>query len=294
MMGNNFTAYHINATHADLMGNEGIGRYVFLPGSDGRAKEIAAHFDHLKIKQHSRGHHLYLGQLHHKGRNLDVAAISSGMGCPSLEIIVHELFQLGAKRFLRVGTAGSLQHESLKIGDLVNAQAAVRDEQTTSDYVPAHFPAIASYEFLHAINQAAKYKLRRHNRLMTGVVHCKSSFYGREFGCGPLGESNLAYMNLLMRAGVLATEMETSALFILAQIYNHQLFKQMPMHTTHRVLAGAILGICAMPPEHFASQEEIGKTVEVLIEVALASIKVLADNEGVKQEEAITVPELET
>ena len=41
---------HINATEADFKGNQGIGRYILLPGSDGRAKEIATHFDDLEIK----------------------------------------------------------------------------------------------------------------------------------------------------------------------------------------------------------------------------------------------------
>ena len=37
----NFEPMHIEATRADLAGNSGIGRYVLLPGSDGRASQIA-------------------------------------------------------------------------------------------------------------------------------------------------------------------------------------------------------------------------------------------------------------
>src|SRR5476651_2489588 len=130
-----FKPEHINATAEDFAGNHGIGRYILLPGSDGRAKEIAQHFDNLVTKSHHRAHNVYLGTLSCDGKIIDVATVSTGMGCPSMEIILHELFHLGAKRFLRVGTAGSLQ-PWIKIGSIVNALASVRDENTSTRYLP--------------------------------------------------------------------------------------------------------------------------------------------------------------
>src|SRR6185312_6559803 len=185
----NIILHHINATVDDLAGNHGIGRYILLPGSDGRAKEIAQHFNNLTIKTHPRGHNLYLGSITSGELTIDVAAISSGMGCPSMEIILHELFHLGGKRFLRIGTAGSLQPGLVKIGDIVNAQASVRDEHTTIDYVPITVPAIASMEFNLAILHATK-TLAFSEHVHTGMVHCKSSLYAREFGIGPKAERN--------------------------------------------------------------------------------------------------------
>lgn len=273
-----YTPHHINATPEDFIGNNGIGRYVFLPGSDGRAKEISRYFDDLVIKEHARGHHLYLGVIKNGQSKIDVAVISSGMGCPSLEIILHELFHLGAKRFLRVGTAGSLQQQTIKIGDLVNAQASVRDETTTTDYVPIAVPAIASYEFVSAITASAK-KINPAKEIATGLVHCKSSFYAREFGVGPNHVSNKAYLNLLTQCGVLASEMETATLFIQSQLYNHQLSEQ-GQGPAYRVLAGAVLGILAMPPQHFANATESAATAERLIKVALETIRILAKMEN--------------
>lgn len=58
-MSQNITLHHINATTEDLAGNHGIGRYILLPGSDGRAKEISQHFNNLTIKSHPRGHNLF-------------------------------------------------------------------------------------------------------------------------------------------------------------------------------------------------------------------------------------------
>jgi uridine phosphorylase len=267
-----FHAEHISATPADLAGNNGLGRYIFLPGSDGRAKEIATHFQHLIVKPHARAHNLYLGTLYYHGQPIDVAAIASGMGCPSMEIIVHELFHLGARHFLRVGTAGSLQ-PYIKVGNLINVAAAVRDEGTTTHYAPIEIPALASYDFIANINLAAQ-KLELTNIIYTGMVHCKDSLYAREFGAGPLVSENTAYLHLLSENGVFASEMETSTLFIQTQIYNHQLRIQ----TQHplNVTAGAILAIVSEPPHTFAHNAASDTAIAASIELAIETIKLMA------------------
>lgn len=265
-----FTPHHMNATKDDLAGNNGIGRYILLPGSNGRAEEISRYFEHLTVKQHSRGHHLYLGTISHEGKSIEVATISSGMGCPSMEIILHELFHLGGKRFLRVGTAGSFQ-AAVRIGELVNVQASVRDEQTTKDYVPVDVPAVASLECMQAILSAAK-KSGISAQLHTGTVHCKSSFYAREFGAGPKSGINKSYLSLLRQCGILASEMETSALFIQSQVYNYQLMQQ----GTGNVLCGAILGIVSGSDGQFASEQQDKELTKKLIMLALETIKFLA------------------
>lgn len=268
---------HINATKDDLVGNNGIGRYIFLPGSDGRAKEIAGHFEHMSVKEHPRGHHLYLGTLAHNGRNIDVAAVSSGMGCPSMEIILHELFHLGGKRFLRVGTAGSLQPERVKLRDIIDVQATVRDEDTTLGYMPREVPAVASFEMISAIDIAAK-KLGLADQLHIGTVHCKSSFYAREFSAGPSASVNDAYIDLMSQCGVLASEMETATLFIQSELYHHQL-QSKGTGPTYRVLSGAILGIMAIPPHHFEPPETAGIINKRSIQLALETIKTLFESE---------------
>lgn len=270
-----FKPHHINATQDDLAGNHGIGRYIFLPGSEGRAKAISQHFNNLTVNTHPRGHNLYLGTIADGKKTIDVASIASGMGCPSMEIILHELFHLGGKRFLRVGTAGSLQPEWVKLEDIINAQATVRDESTSIDYMPLAVPAIASIDCTIAILHAAK-KLGLVNQVHTGTVHCKSSLYAREFGAGPQGQSHQSYMNLLTQCGVLATEMETSTLFIQSQRYNYQLSRE-GTGAQYRVLCGAILGIIATPPNHFVPLDAENTTMNNVINMALEAVKTLSD-----------------
>jgi len=273
-----FKAHHLNASHIDLAGNEGIGRYIFLPGSDGRAQALAKHFENVTIKHHERGHHLYLGTLTHDGKTIDVAATSSGMGCASMEIILHELYNLGAKRFLRVGTAGTLQPSLIHVGSLINAQASVRDEGTTRDYAPIELPAIASLEFATSILVAAE-KLNMGHHIHTGIVHCKSSLYARELAAGPRANENQAYLNILAQSGVLGTEMETAALFIQTQLYNYQLMQQGDK-PEHRVLAGAILAVIGGMNE-WDDASKIDPAISSSIELALETVKILATQEQV-------------
>ncbi|OGT47181.1 MAG: hypothetical protein A3E83_01950 [Gammaproteobacteria bacterium RIFCSPHIGHO2_12_FULL_41_20] len=270
-----FTPHHLNATPHDLSGNHGIGRYILLPGSDGRAQEIAKHFNNVTVKSHPRAHNLYLGTITCQGEKIAVATVASGMGCPSMEIILHELFHLGAKRFLRIGTAGSLQ-SAVKVGDFVNVQASVRDENTTVHYAPLEVPAIASLEYTSAVLLAAE-KLDFIERLHTGVVHCKSSLYAREFSAGPRHKENDAYIELLTNCGVLATEMETAALFIQSQLYNHQLSLQGKAH--HRVLAGAIMAIIATVEQFDQPEKKVNATIQDSISLAIEAVKTLAIQE---------------
>lgn len=277
MVKKSFTPEHINATEKDLEGNQGIGRYIFLPGSDGRAHTISERFENVTTKTHPRGHTLYLGTLKVDGHKIDVASTSSGMGCPSMEIIAHELFHLGGKRFLRIGTAGTLQPKKVKIGHMVNAQASVRDESTTTNYVPVEVPAVASLEISASVLFAAR-KLNLLDHVHTGIVHCKSSLYAREFGEGPEGKANLAYIDLLSRAGVLASEMETATLFIQSQLYNHQL-SQHGTGPKYRVLAGAILAMIASPDEPFEKSKRTVQVIEDSISLGIESFKTLAMQE---------------
>ena len=269
-----FQPQHLNAHRGDFEGNGEVGRYILMPGSNERAAQMAQYLIDTKVREHPRGHHLYLGQLYDKKRSIDVAIISSGMGCPSMEIILHELIMLGGKRFLRVGTAGSLQPLLVNVGDLVNVTGAVRDEQTTLAYVPPEVPALASLPMVNAIARAGE-ALQLEERLHTGLAHCKSALYAREMSVGPNAVDNTAYLHLLARFGVLASEMETATLFIQTQYHDH-LMQLQNQSTNSYLLAGAILGVISVAPDHFAVDDQVRHTTERLIELALQTVKELS------------------
>ena len=116
------------------------------------------------------------------------------------------------------------------------------------------------------------------NKWHTGIVHCKSSLYAREFGVGPREEENKKYLNLLSQTGVLATEMETATLFVQSQVYNHQLLQKgdAPYYS---VLAGAVLAITSTPDHHFDHSEKSELALQQTIQRALETIKTLAAQE---------------
>ena len=217
MVNKSFKALHITATQKDVEGNNGKGVYVLLPGSPGRAENISRRFDKITKTLHSkRGHTMYIGYVTHNNKQIDVASVSSGMGTPSVEIIVTELIQLGVTTILRVGTSGGLQNNA-KIGDIFIATGAVRDETSTVHYVPIEFPAIGHYDIINTALKTAK-ELNISN-VYSGIAHTKASLYAREFGYGPNKEDNNKYKQKLIDFGVVASEMEASMLFIMGQYY---------------------------------------------------------------------------
>lgn len=274
--GEPFVPHHMNASPEDFAGNGGIGRYVFLPGSDGRAAQMAERFEAMQVKRHPRGHNLYTGTLRLGDRPVDVATIATGMGCPSLDIIVNELFQLGAKRFLRVGTCGSLQPIHIRVGSVVVATSSVRDEHTSRTYVPVEVPSVASLEFVWAAQKAAG-AMGLGEKVHFGTVHCKDSLYAREFGEGPMAAHNREYMTLLINAGTLASEMESSQLFVLSSLFNHRL-RQEGDGPANRVVAGAILGVVG-DDSPFAAPEAAAAAVETSIDLAFKTVLALAEDE---------------
>ena len=76
------------------------------------------------------------------GRRMTVSAF--GMGAPIATIVLHELFALGIRSFLRIGTAMAVP--PAKLGDFVLADGALRAEGTSNTYAPLGFPAIADFE----------------------------------------------------------------------------------------------------------------------------------------------------
>lgn len=143
-----------------------------------------------------------------------VLVCSTGIGGPSTAIAIEELGQLGVSRFVRVGTCGSLQPH-VGAGDLVLSTACVRDDGTSGQYLPATYPAAASFQLLRAMAEHANALGVRHH---IGVTHAKDAYYAEN----PKGEIMSSVWRprwaALRAAGVLATEMEAAALFAIATV----------------------------------------------------------------------------
>lgn len=257
-------ANHMSITSEDLLGNRGLGRYIILPGSPGRAQKIAELFENQFQRPHPRGHHFYGGDWSFKDKKIDVGVVATGMGGPSAEIIVSELLALGAKQMIRVGTCGSLQPDKVQGGDMVCVTGCVKDESTSKQYVPVEIPAMASLGFL-----AAAQNIKSTQKLHFGLCHTKDSLYGREFGMGPYAKRNTEYMDLLSQCGVLASEMEASVLYTLCQLHQHAGWKKndpVPFNWgCFLAVIGDTSGFAGSPQTDAAIQGSIQAALEVFV-----------------------------
>ena len=135
----------------------------------------------------------------YKGRKVSV--MGHGMGIPSIAIYTYELFNFyGVKTIIRIGSAGAY-HKDLKLGDLVIAMGACTDSNYGAQYrLPGTFAPIADFDLLvKAVNTCKELDYR----YMVGNVLSSDAFYQED----PQTDK---WMNM----GVLAVEMEASALYM--------------------------------------------------------------------------------
>jgi uridine phosphorylase len=264
-----FVPHHLAITAEHAAGNHGAGRLFFLPGSDGRANRLSQHFSDREVIPSDRQLNVYLGQIEKHGATVDVGAVATGMGCPSLDIVVTELILLGARSFIRVGTAGSLLPGVVSTGDLVIATGAVRDESTSDCYVAREYPAVADGEIVAALERAAL-GCDMGDHTFKGVVHSKDSLYSREMGYGPRQAINQDYMRQLSEIGVVASEMETAHLLVLSDVHSK---KPVPLSTpagVAKIRSGALLAVIG---DHtaFSGAEQTRRAEEAAITIAIAA-----------------------
>lgn len=234
--------------HLQLLPTE-IGKYVLLPGDPGRCEPIAQLFDDPEHVMSFREYTTYTGTLDGE----KVSVVSTGIGCPSSAIAVEELVKLGAHTFIRVGTSGAIQQNTPE-GQLAVVTAAIRDEGTSSHYLPMEFPAIADFQVVDAIAEAAR-RLGVNYRL--GVSQSKDSFYGEvEPERMPMAGRLHDRWEAWRAGGAICSEMEASTIFTIAAI--------------HRVRAGGVM-------QMHSGEGEVNRMD--LLSTAVESLRVLIDQD---------------
>ena len=186
-----------------------IAPYVLLPGDPLRARWIAETFlEDATCYSEIRGMYGYTGTF----RGERVSVQGSGMGLPSLSIYVNELFaEYDVRTVVRVGSCGALSAD-LALRDLVLASGACTDSSMNRirfeglDYAP-----VADFDLLRAAYDAST---ARDLDVATkvGLILSGDSFYS------PRPELTQRMADY----GVLAVEMEASALYTLAAQYKRR------------------------------------------------------------------------
>jgi uridine phosphorylase len=238
--------------HIDVAPGE-VGRYVFLPGDPGRCEPIAQLFDEPKLVAQNREYVTWTGYL--DGEKVSVT--STGIGCPSAAIAMEELVKVGADTFVRVGTSGSMQTH-IQPGDLGVIQAAIRDEGTSSHYLPIEFPAVADLELTRSLAVGAR---SLGKTVHVGISQSKDSFYGQhEPGRMPVAHRLQERWSAWMAGGAICSEMEAAALYIVA--------------ATLHVRASGIMMIMGHPDQSPMTDDEMAKgSLDNLLPAAIAGMR---------------------
>lgn len=223
---------HVRAEPSD------IAPFVLLPGDPQRAEFIAeTFFDNPVCYNRYR----YLLGFTGTYKGMPVSVQTTGMGCPSLAIVVEEIIRLGAKQLVRVGTAGIISR-NVKPTDHVVATAATCKEGTSKMYLGTEPPTPApSFGLTRALVDTAT-KRPTH----TGLIQTEDAFYATT----PEDVARLA------ARGVLAVEMESSTLFTLGQLRQ--------VDTATILVASNYIG----DPE-FVDADKLQASVKDMVEAAL-------------------------
>lgn len=173
-----------------------VAPYVIIPGDPGRVKRIVERMDEAAFIAENREYITFTGTYH----GVPITVCSSGIGGPAASIAFEELIKLGAKVFIRVGSAGGRQ-KTTPIGTPVVIQASYRGEGTSMVYLPAPFPAVADLGVTNALVEALE---KAGNPYQVGIGFTRDAYYVQD------KELN----TLLTESGVKAAEQEAAVLFI--------------------------------------------------------------------------------
>jgi uridine phosphorylase len=196
--------YHIGVGPGDL------AEYILLPGDQDRVELVASLFDTVELRHRHREFATATGTY----RGMRVSCVSTGIGTDNVEIVVAEILAITQRpTFIRIGSCGALQ-PGMEVGDLVISTGSLRLETTTSWFVHEGYPAVAHYEAVLALEEAATRLGLRHH---VGLTATAPGFYGAQGR--PIPHLPIRYPDLaeeIARQGILNFEMEASALLVLA------------------------------------------------------------------------------
>ncbi|PRX29808.1 purine-nucleoside phosphorylase [Orenia metallireducens] len=183
-----------------------VADIVLLPGNPERAKYMAEKFlDDPQLYTDYRKMYGYTGTFN----GVEVSIQTTGMGVPSISIVLEELKMLGAKTLIRVGTCGALSND-LEEADVIIAQSTATIGTTINQISPdITLAPPADFELIKNLYESAvELEMPAH----VGQIATSDYFYGKS---SDYGED----LKRLAELGVLAVEMETAALYNIAAKY---------------------------------------------------------------------------
>ena len=238
-----------------------VAKYVLLSGDPWRVDVLAENLENARHIAFSREFNTYTGT--YKG--LPVTVSSTGMGAPTAAIALEELYECGMEVAVRMGTNMVLDDENY--GKFMVPIGAMREEGTSTQYVPLSYPAIADADLVRYLSEGV-----RDNgfEVVNGIVCTKDAFYidfreskfSKERGIDV--DANLM---ALKKYGISSIDMECSAVLTIARLMNLK-------------VAMIALGTVKANLKEFMYGEEKAKNEATLCKVALDGLLKYAQSRG--------------
>ncbi|MEJ5272730.1 MAG: purine-nucleoside phosphorylase [Spirochaetota bacterium] len=182
---------------------EDIAKIVLLPGDPQRSEYIAnKYFENPKKYTDYRLMYGFTGSCN----GFPISVQTTGMGTPSLSIVVEELISLGAEVLIRVGTCGSINPKAKLIDVILATSASSSHDIFSRKFDGACYSASSDFLLNLAIYNSSK---SNNKNLIFGDILTSETFY----------EENYDLYKKFGSYGTLAVEMESYALFGLAKKY---------------------------------------------------------------------------
>ena len=241
-------------TYHTQLSNEDVGNYALLVRDSKRAQKVSEFLQKAEMVGQNREFVTYRGLI----ANERVIAISTGIGGPATAIVVEELHELGVHTIIKVGMCISMQPH-ITNGAIIIPYGVVRGGKTAHEYIGVEYPAVPHPEILLALKRKGK---NRQKPLHLGIIYSKDAFFKDEPEKMPDSEGIKRYWKILRRANVIASEMESDTLFVIAAI--------------REMRAGAVF--TAIGPSE--DQPPTGVGIDTAIHVAIEALKeiILKDN----------------
>ena len=188
---------HIDAEASDF------ARVVLMPGDPRRATYIAENYlEGSRLITDVRNAVGYTGLY----EGSEISIMPSGMGMPSAAIYITELYRsFGVETIIRIGTAGGFSPE-LELRDMVVASGCI-----TNSRMPELLLGESEYDLTPTsslLNAAVDLGHETGLTLLSGTIFTSDIFYEPDEGLNAR----------MIEDGVLCVEMETAALYALAEV----------------------------------------------------------------------------
>jgi len=237
--------YHLHLLPEDIADD------VILVGDPGRVSQVSSHFDHIELEKSNREFVTHTGS--YRGKR--VTALSTGIGTDNIDIVLNELdalvnldleqrIPLSRKKSLnliRIGTCGALHEDIAPGGQIITRVAGGFDGLYHFYQDPdEHNQSLLSKSFMehtgwknslaepYFIKSSEKlHSLLSEPNVVSGITLSTPGFYApqvRSLRLSPFDPELVSKINSFRFEGMRINnfEMESSALYALSTLLNHQ------------------------------------------------------------------------